>query len=172
MGWPSARSFEVPVGARLCLGHKFHGLVCSNLNHWSRNWRQEGGNGFGSWWWRPISCLSKLLRSHKKSWGQTLLGYVRSAHKYIPRLNSLTVLHKQRIVLVMFGNNFIRRQEVQSLEAIMAQADALFALFGRSNMYLLLSMLLFFSYRRFALALWLIYVFTWIHLISKHLNSM
>lgn len=81
------------------------------------------------------------------------------SHVHTHRLNRLTVLHKQRIVLVMFGSNSIRKQEARSLVAIVARAAAPFALFGHSGFKKMLFLLSLCRY--FAQTLWLMCMFTW-----------
>lgn len=60
------------------------------------------------------------------------LGYVRSEHIYIyiAQTEPTHCIHKQRIVLVMFGNNSIRKQELWCLAARLAQSADPFGLFG------------------------------------------
>lgn len=114
-----------------------HQCNLASAGEWTRKWQRENRS--------PSLSRRCYVRTHTH------------------RLKRLTVLHKQRIVLVMFGSNSVRKQEARSLVAIVVQAAVPSALFRHSGFWKTCKKCCFILCRWFALTLWLICRFIWIH---------
>lgn len=106
------------MSAYLCLCHKFDG-------QWNLAQLATGPETDGMKAIMGSVCDGSSLSLSRRCF----LSYVVHTH----RLNRLTVLHKQRTVLVVFGSNSIRKQEARCLVAVVAQAAAPFSLWKKKE---------------------------------------